>query len=149
MIVSDHEFPDPKTLGQNPAYEHLGGQPGQRMSERQKGDVVEPALRQDLLLFGRSGEQSRSGIAADDRERMTIERHDNGSGIELLRIAVGLTDDLLVAEVNAVEETDRQAGLAARDCKFRGLAIYSHLAFTGASRDALRLRSWSTGSETG
>ena len=51
---------------------------------------------------------------------MPVEREHQRDGLVLARIGEGLPDDLLVAEMHAVEEADGQADLAAARLQFIG-----------------------------
>ena len=55
----------------------------------------------------------RDAIRRDDGVWMAIKRDDDGERVVLSRVGDGLTNDLLMAKVNAVEHTDGEAGFAA------------------------------------
>ena len=72
----------------------------------------------------------REMIRRDDGGRMSIKRDNQREAAVLMRVGDGLPDDLLVAEVHAVEHANREANLAVARGEFGGGAD----AFFGRSR---------------
>ena len=63
--------------------------------------------------------QRRDAMGRHDGVGMPVERDDKTDRFLLPGVGDGLPDDLLVPEMNAVEEADRQADLAAPGIQFR------------------------------
>lgn len=68
----------------------------------------------------------RRAFRRDNRSRMAIECDDNGNGFVLLRVGNGLANNLLVAEMNAVEHANRDADFALAGVEFVGRADDVH-----------------------
>lgn len=65
-------------------------------------------------------EHRRHAAGRDDSVRVAVEGDDNGNALVLAGVGERLPDDLLVAEVDAVEDTDGHADFARAGAEFGG-----------------------------
>ena len=63
-------------------------------------------------------DQRRNAVRRDDGAGVPVERQNQAQGVMLTGVGQGLTDDVLMAEVHAVEYADGQADLSAAGGEF-------------------------------
>jgi hypothetical protein len=108
----------------------LGQFPGE--VDREDGIDAEGAEGPEAL--GERLQQARGAVGEDDGERVRIEGHDHRTRAEGAGVEDGVSDDVLVTQVNAVEHPQREANACAGAAEFGWITEETHAA--GATRTA-------------
>lgn len=76
--------------------------------------------------LGKRLEQAGSALGQDDGERVRIKGHDDRFGAEGAGVEDGVTDDMLVTQVDAIEHPEREANPAGRMAEIRWVTEEAH-----------------------
>jgi hypothetical protein len=100
------------------ANENVPGLLAQRLVKGQQEHRLRAELLQGAQPVFRGLNERGCAVRRHNGCRMPVEGDHDRGGIVLLRISLCLADDLLMPEMYAIEEADRQAGFASRGGEF-------------------------------
>jgi hypothetical protein len=98
------------------ADEVVGLNPAERKVEMKKQDGIDPEGINDAKFLREGIDEGRRAMGSDDFGGVPVEGDDDGAAVVLSGVGYGLADDLLVAEMDAIEHTDGEGNAA----RFRG-----------------------------
>ena len=125
-LVAEGEFSadakalDPRQIFRQSANEHFAGLLAESFIEMNQQQRVRSERFNHAQLLRQRLNQWRHARRSHHGVGMTIERENQRRGFVLAGVSNGLPDDLLMSEVHAVEETDREADFPAGGGKFFG-----------------------------
>ena len=100
------------------ADERLAGLPAERAVEMNQQQRVRAQRFNRAQFLRQRINQRRHAVGRDHGAGVPVERDHQRNGVVLPRVGDGLADDLLMAEMNAVENADGQADFATAGLQF-------------------------------
>ena len=99
---------------------------GHLAGEVDREDGVDAERTEGPEALGERLEQSRGPLGQDDGEWVRIKGHDDRLGAEGAGIEDGVTDDVLVTQVDAIEHPERETNPAGRMAEIRWVTEEAH-----------------------
>jgi len=100
---------DPAERGGQRPDEKLAGLAAERLIEVDQEQRISARGFEGAKFLGQRVDQRRDAFRRDHGAGMAVESYDQGQGVVLASVRNRLFDDLLMAEVDAVEKTDSEA----------------------------------------
>lgn len=124
--LADGDAAEPAEVAGERADEMLSGNAAQFSGEGNDQGGIDAEGGQGAEALGDGLKQAWCAVRGDDMERMGVEGGDDGPGVEGACVEEGLSDHMLVAEVDAIEHAEGHANAGGRTTEVLGMGEGAH-----------------------